>query len=273
MNDKHSFIIPAVIFTVAVSIVGGFWAVRSANQLTSTGLEATSAAVDKATIGPGATMGANGTLVTTGGAILSTTSGTTNGLIVANGNVGIGTTTPANKLTIEGDVQISGDFITASTKAITSNPRSGSMSRTACVDDSIWIKVAPGSSPSSARLLWIDKGGGGFPGQTHRGCGSVETGGSYANTDQIIVIDAERAWQEQCPDGFCGWVLVDENDGEWHVFKDDIYIAPGGSVKFCVGSVCTTGPRVNASQGCCSGNSVQLPTWTWSWEPVWQSDN
>ena len=39
MNDKHSFIIPAVIFTVAVSVVGGFLAVRGANQLTSAGLE------------------------------------------------------------------------------------------------------------------------------------------------------------------------------------------------------------------------------------------
>ena len=54
MSDKNSFLIPALIFAVAVSIAGGFLAVRSANQLTSTGLEATSAAV-----GTGISLGAD----------------------------------------------------------------------------------------------------------------------------------------------------------------------------------------------------------------------
>ena len=54
MNDKYSFIIPAIIFAVAVSVIGGFLAVRSA-QLTSVGLTA-----DSAAIGAGAVMGADG---------------------------------------------------------------------------------------------------------------------------------------------------------------------------------------------------------------------
>ena len=104
MNDRHSFIIPAVIFTVAVSVVGGFLAVRGANQLTSAGLE-----VDKIAVG-GAAMGVNGTITTSGaintaGGVILNTAGAAIGLYIPNGNVGIGTVPSGYKLYVSnGDV-------------------------------------------------------------------------------------------------------------------------------------------------------------------------
>lgn len=134
MNEKYQFIIPAIIFTVAVSIVGGFWAVRaqtvtawlrpiSAGQPTL--LSPGDARIDGNTIlgisgnpssnttkingglavGSAASVGADGTITTTGaintaGGVILNTAGATNGLLVPNGNVGIGVIPNKNKLQI-----------------------------------------------------------------------------------------------------------------------------------------------------------------------------
>ena len=108
MNDKHSFIIPAAIFTVAVSIAGGFLATQA--QAPTAWLRSTPEPTLQApgnaqingglAVGSSATPGADGTITTTGaintaGGVILNTAGATNGLIVANGNVGIGISTPS----------------------------------------------------------------------------------------------------------------------------------------------------------------------------------
>jgi len=115
MNDKHSFIIPAIIFTVAVSIAGGFLAtqaqvtawIRSTPEptLQAPGNAQINGAI---AIGSGASMGAAGTITTSGaintaGGVILNTAGATNGLLVPLGNVGIGTTNPLSKLSIGAD--------------------------------------------------------------------------------------------------------------------------------------------------------------------------
>lgn len=83
MNDKHQFIIPAVIFTVAVSIVGGFWAVRAQTAWLRPSSQGQPS------------LSTDGRAEIAGGAILNT-AGATNGLLVPNGNVGINVTPDGN---------------------------------------------------------------------------------------------------------------------------------------------------------------------------------
>ena len=116
MNDKHSFIIPAAIFTVAVSIAGGFLATQA--QAPTAWLRSTPEPTLQApgnaqingglAVGSSATPGADGTITTTGainpaGGVILNTAGATNGLLIPNGNVGIETTNPLSKLSVGGD--------------------------------------------------------------------------------------------------------------------------------------------------------------------------
>lgn len=90
MNEKHQFIIPAIIFTIAVSIVGGFFVTQ-----------AQVAWLRSATVSGEPALKTDGRAEIAGGAILNT-AGATNGLLVPNGNVGIPSTMAGYKLNVEG---------------------------------------------------------------------------------------------------------------------------------------------------------------------------
>jgi len=111
MNNSHNFLLPALIFSVAVGVLGlGFVAFGQTTSWFGTATEIDPAAVPPAPYDYGFFVdlshgGGKGGL---SGGLIVDTGGAATGLIVNSGNVGIGTQTPQHTLDVNGDISLSG---------------------------------------------------------------------------------------------------------------------------------------------------------------------